>query len=225
MTSRALLLGLSAAVVFCACGLAHADPINGTVYTNQAPFDPSKVLAAPTGSAAATFTVSNINFFTNAPSPSPGYTIGAFLGANLTSVLPPSVALADLNNTIFDFTGHVFLNAGTYTITHDDGMYLFLNTTYVGKITGDDANNRLSHPGEVINAGKPVSATGDSFTIAAGDAGLYSFDLLYTEVNGTPATLQATNFPIASTPEPESLALMGTGMMGLVAVLRRRRNS
>lgn len=222
------------ALSFCAALLAfatvaHADTvINGTVWENQNPYSPGVALAAPTGPAAATFTVSAINFSANTLN----YTIGGFLGSNLTSSVSSSVLNAGLNNTIFDFTGTTYLQNGqTYSLTHDDGIDLFINGSYteldqyMGSNAGSAQNihNLTTQAGEVITAGLPTSAALSSFTWT-GATGSYSYDLLYTEVHGQPGVLNSVNFP-ASTPEPGSLALLTTSLLGGAGILRRRRSN
>jgi hypothetical protein len=70
----------------------------------------------------------------------------------------------------------------------------------------------------VISAGAPTAASTSSFVWNSATGG-YTFDLLYKEENGSPATLQ-TN--IAETPEPSSFVLLGSGLLGVAGMIRRR---
>jgi len=101
------------------------------------------------------------------------------------------------------FTGFVSLTAGqVITVTHDDGAILYLN----GNI--------------VINSPGPTAPEASMYTV--GSTGVYSFYLLYGEVNGAPATL---NFPanfVTVTPEPSTFLLMGSGLLGAAGAIRRR---
>lgn len=111
----------------------------------------------------------------------------------------------NINNGVLVFTGSVSLKAGmTYDFTHDDGMILYLNNGS-GWLTA-------------INAPSPTSASKNTFTVPT--TGTYSYELIYAEVNGGPAVLASDNF--ATTPEPSSLMLLGTGLLGLAFALFRK---
>jgi hypothetical protein len=109
-----------------------------------------------------------------------------------------------INNDVMEFTGQTWLqNGASYSVTHDDGMYLYI---------GSD---------EVINSGSPTAADTSTFTWMQ-SSGLYNFSLWYAEVNGAPAVLYAPD--LAVTPEPSSLLLLGTGLFGLAFLLFRRKS-
>lgn len=195
-------LGL-AGLLALAVSAAHASTITGSVYSTApypAPLNPS---TTPTGTDYGSFSVNQINFFGGPLSTSPSYTIGGFLNSNgSVATLSPGLAAnaaMNLNNTEFQFLGSNYFATGTYTVTHDDGIYLYLNGM------------------QVISSGSPTAAKNDSFTITT--AGNYNFDLLYAEVNGAPATL---NFPAAATPEPSSFILLGSGLLSAAGLVRRR---
>lgn len=177
-------------------GVAHAGIISGTVY-NTSPF-PASLNVPPVGPALSSFSVDSINFFSAGGS---NYTVGGFLAPGGVTGLDPAVAAMSLNNKELMFTGSVALTAGTtYTVTHDDGADLFLNGVLV------------------VNSPGPTSPLGSTFSV--GTTGVYSFDLLYAQVNGAPATL---NFPSTFvTPEPSSFILLGSGLLGAAGAIRCR---
>lgn len=192
-----------AAAALLAGGMAHASTITGTVFTTApypAPLSPSQT---PSGTNLGSFTVNQINFFSSGI-PSSAYTVAGFLNSNgsVETGLPASTAAMSLNNKELQLMGNVSLVAGTtYTITHDDGIFLYLN-----------GSNTCT-----ICSGSPTVAAGSSFSV--GTTGTYSFDLLYAEVNGAPAVL---DFPPTVTPEPSTFVLLGSGLLGAAGAVRRR---
>jgi hypothetical protein len=207
--SRLTLVGAVLAAFVCLATTARADStINGSVWENATSYPNTFPSTAPAGTATATFTVSHSggNDFSFTSSTDNGLTAFLTSGGDTLKYLTGASAAGDsINNDVFQFTGTTYLTAGTtYTITHDDGMYLFL--------TGNGLNNY-----EEINSGAPTSADGSSFLVTT--SGYYSFDLLYAEVNGAPAELSGNLGNITATPEPSSLLLMGSGLLGMAMLV------
>lgn len=197
---------------------AKADTVTANVWANGTtstvpPAGSSIYSTTPTAVVSISNTNSQaiINFFSatdgsltsflttsaGAGHPSNGDTVTYLSGANQSSI----------NNDLFQFTGTTTLANGTYTTSHDDGLILYLNGS------------------AVINDPGLTAAVDTPFTVCASGCnampGTYNFVLDYAEVNGAPAQLTAT-LPLTTTPEPGSFILLGSGLLGVAGLLRRR---
>lgn len=182
--------------------------------------DPTSLtLAQVFNSGTVTFQATGLNFSSygnigNTGNPSAAFTVGTFL-SSLGSQTGSAVYTGINANTalsggglgfLFDFTGTANFTPGSqFSVTHDDGVTLTVGSGPNSVI--------LSSPG-------PSSPVNNTFTYM-GPGGNQSFNFIYGECCTAPAVFETTLVP-ASTPEPTSIILFGTTLLGVGTLVRRK---
>lgn len=218
------------------CDIAANTGGQGSSYAIDTPTLAQLATAESTsGGECAAFTANNINF--NTGYGNPGSSLASFLNSggpgNLISATYFATAPANGNvnglstgsdtagsqnddGTLFFLTGTGQLQTGeSITLSHDDGALI-----YVCPIASDctmQSNYVLISP-----LGSDIQTVGGqspfTFTLATGS---YNFDLIYNTNYEQPAELISS----INTPEPSSLVLFGTGLLGAAGLLMRRRHA
>jgi hypothetical protein len=92
-------------------------------------------------------------------------------------------------------------------VAHDDGLTLSIDGI-----------------GMVVNAPGPTGEAHTPFNVFAPSAGDYTFTLDYAECCGAPAVLEwdINQQIVGQAPEPGSIVMFGTGLLGVASTLRRK---
>jgi len=148
--------------------------------------------------------------------PSASYTVGSFLtsadpAASSIVENTPGALASTLDNTIFLFSAIVNITNGeVFAVGHDDGASFYVDGVAIPGIS----------PGPTGYVLTDITYTGPTENGAM-------LQMVYGECCGAPAVF-VTNLPTGGgtglTPEPASLMLFGSGLLGLMRVVRKRRS-
>ncbi len=144
--------------------------------------------------------------------------------------LSASMARADVLNITFDPNGYNALPGttigvvGTITNTTGDDVYADQNPVSLPGPFTVDITPFFSTP-YPFAAFQSYTGVLFNVTVAANAANPASYLGIYPLLDSAGVTLGSANFQVNVVPEPASMLLLGSGLTGLVGVIRRKRQS
>jgi hypothetical protein len=152
-------------------------------------------------------------------------TVGLSAAAHADTI---TFTLTDPDQSISAQAGGTLTYEVTASAPGSNGAAVFLNgdSGNVGGLSIDDSDFFANAP-FFLDPGQ--SATFDEFTVGVPPGtpvGVYSgfFEVLGGATGGSGDELSTVDFVTNVTPEPGSFVLLGSGLMGLVGIVRRKRS-
>ena len=216
-SSLALLLS---AFVFCAFSSAHADSLSLASYSGSsiAPdvantattYDPSA--STVNSGSTSTYDIASGSAWHSAMGSSSWVSFNASTGPTSSLVVPNGDYIY---NTQFNLTSSNYV--GSLSVLADDTVSIYLNGNLILQAAGPlSASNDYSHCSDV----GPNCVTPLTFTFTGFDPGMNDLTFDVKQVAGVDEGLDFAG-SLSSVPEPASLMLFGTGLLGFVGVTRR----
>ncbi len=199
-------LKLATTLVFCvvmAAALQASVTVTGAVYTVTEAESQNAVLPLPMDAVLNnTFIVNATGLISFSESDNSIYT---FLNSGGAIGITGPDGSMDPTLVVFVVPNFTLSNGAMFQVGHDDGASFYIGST-----------NFFSQPG-------PTSYVLSTFTYT-GPTTTGTLNIVYGECCGTPGIF-ATNLPTGgNTPEPGTLIMFGSGVIGLAGLLRRKIN-
>ncbi len=144
------------------------------------------------------------------------------IGGAVTGTLAPYFTdgtLVTMTNFAIDGT---FVPTNVFSVTEGgETLTFFLQTL---STTFSNGGLPSSYPGDLTLLGTGFYTETGLVNYANSNA-TFNFTSQYGFTGGTQVTYSETSFSAAQTPEPSSLILLGTGLMGAAGLLFRKRNT
>jgi len=211
---------LISAFFFSAFSSAHADSLSLASYSGSAAAPDVANTATTYDSAAstvnsgstATYNIASGSVWHSALGSSSWVSFNALTGPTSSLVVPDGDYIY---NTQFNLTSSNYI--GSLSVLADDTVSIYLNGKLILEAAGPLS---AANPYSLCSNVGPNCVTPLTFTFTGFDAGMNDLTFDVKQVAGVDEGLDFAG-SLSSVPEPASLMLFGTGLLGFVGVTRR----